>query len=176
MIQYAPRDRENALRSLSRQAVLVAAGEIGHGEIGENNAGPHVDRYRNGKGGRGSWCAHFVSWCYEEACRRRSLMPLWPHEAGAKKLARSIAEIGGWVDVEAGDVPLPGDVICWHRRPWGSWHGHIAFVDAYGLDADRLTVIDGNHGSFPAAVDRRDINRGMWRAHLYGVARIWAAG
>lgn len=171
MIHHAPPDTENALRALAQQARLIAIEEIGNGERGRNNDGPAVRRYRGG-GGLGSWCAHFVCWCYEEACRRRSMLPLWSHIGGAKKLTRRVASVGDWVP--EGGAPQPGDVIAWHRGWPISWQGHVAFVDSHDPATDTLVTLEGNSGPYPSLVKRVRYPAGRWRRRLFGVARLWA--
>ena len=103
--------------SLGAQLVITAKHEIGNGEVaGGNNRGPDIDRYRAGKGGSGSWCAAFVSWCLEQSCKElQRPMPV-TRSHGAKQLWRRAAKAGAAVK-----RPQAGDLVAWHRGPVGGW-------------------------------------------------------
>jgi len=56
--------------SVGRAALRIAVAEMNAGatELGGNNKGRWVRKYLNGLAPEGeSWCAGFVSWCYEQA-------------------------------------------------------------------------------------------------------------
>jgi len=157
---------------LGAMVLEVAREEIGNGEEGGNNAGPHVARYKRRSLGldddkdQGSWCASFLSWCIEEACGRMGIaMPIRPSH-GAKQLGKRIAAAGSKVE-----VPMPGDVVVWDRgklKPGGkpSWMGHVGIVERVELGAGTSTpsilhTIEGNVGAFPSVVRRfaHDLSR-----------------
>lgn len=129
--------------SVGQLALKIASAEVGNGEIGQNNRGRHVAKYR-GRPRGGAWCASFVGWCFEQTG------PLsFSRSHGAKRLFRQIAAQGRVLDV--GESPRAGDVFVLHRGPQGAWTGHIGFV-AHGGDGTRFAIIDGNRGLFPSAV------------------------
>jgi len=120
-------------------AVAVAKLNLGHGEEGGNNRGPHVRKYLNGMANEGSdWCAGFVSWCY-----RQSAHPMpFNYGVGARNILSQMRKRGYGVKPTENDPPRPGDVIVWWRVAPSDWRGHIGFVYAYrdGI----LTTIEGN--------------------------------
>ena len=159
-------------KDLSAMILVVAREELGNGEIGGNNAGPHVARYKSQKldatddRDRGAWCASFCSWVIAEACGRLGLdLPFRPSH-GAKQLGRRIAEAGRKLD-----APEPGCVVVWDRgrlRKNGkpSWKGHVGFCEAITYSADGTTpsilhTIEGNVGRYPSTVRRfqHDLSR-----------------
>ena len=162
-------ENPNLLRVLARQAVEIAREEIGNGETLSNNVGPAVERYRGGPGA-GSWCAHFVSWCFEEACRRRTIPLPFKRSGGAKRLVRNVAKVGR--NVGSDEWPAMGDVIAWHRGRVISWQGHVEIISGYAPESDTLLTVAGNRGSFPSVVEPVTYPRGLWRKRLYGIARL----
>lgn len=149
------------------RAIEVATEEIGEGEIGWNNSGPAIHKYRNltydDQAPRrlwGEWCSFFVGWVLEEAARRDGIvMPFrryWapgkPH-GGAKKLAIAIAEGSGRM-VNPKLIPIPGDIVVWDRGKKGSWQGHIALVSR--TVGSLVYTIEGNVGRYPAVVHERE--------------------
>lgn len=133
--------------SLGRAALRVATSEIGNGEYGGNNVGPDVDRYRThdgtgiGPGGKGSWCAVFVSFCFMRAAKLLFESLPFKTSRGAKALFKLICKAGARVS-----KPQPGDVACFHRGPKNSWKGHIAFVDWVKPDGTEFVCVEGNAG------------------------------
>jgi hypothetical protein len=153
---------------LAAMALSIAIDEIGNGEEGGNNSGPHVERYMNKKwdgddDDDGSWCAHFVSWCFEEAARRLDVDLPFRRSGGAKALYRNIKRAG-----TAPSTPMPGDVVCWDRGKPGSWQGHIGFVEK--VDNGILHTVEGNVGRYPSKAKRliHDLDR---ETRLIGFAR-----
>ncbi len=137
---------------LAAAALDVARREIGHGEEGGNNSGQFVARYHRidddgDDDDDGSWCAAFVSYCFEEGAKALGIEMPFKRSGGAKKLFSNIAATGSTVE-----DPKPGDVICWDRGTPGSWQGHIGIVES---SADGvLHTIEGNVGAYPAKVKR----------------------
>jgi hypothetical protein len=149
--------------SLGGTALEIAKSEIGHGEEGGNNRGPDVERYRAGKGGSGSWCAAFISWCLEQACKQLAReMPI-ARSHGAKQLWRRAAKAGAAVK-----TPRPGDLVCWHRGPVGGWQGHIGIVSR--VDGGTFWAVEGNRGHFPAEVE--EFEHSLGEKKLFGFARL----
>lgn len=149
------------VEALALVALEVAREELGRGELGANNAGPDVAKYR-GDDKHAAWCAAFVCWCFEEAARRLGVPMPFKRSHGAKRCYRIIGNAGAFVD-----LPMPGDVACWHRGAAGSWMGHVALVDA--VDGDLFSCIEGNRGRFPSRVARFDHELG--EPNLIGFAR-----
>ena len=144
--------------------LVVAKEEIGNGEEGGNNSGPHVAKYKsilddNDDDDDGAWCAAFVSWCAEEACRRMESTLPFKRSQGAKQLGKRIAAAGRKLD-----EPEPGCVVVWDRgklKPNGkpSWMGHIGIVER--VEDGIMHTIEGNVGRFPSKVRRfaHDLSR-----------------
>ena len=137
---------------LAAAALDVARREIGHGEEGGNNSGQFVARYHRieddgDDDDDGSWCAAFVSYCFEEGAKALGIEMPFKRSGGAKKLFGNIAVAGKTVE-----DPKPGDVICWDRGTPGSWQGHIEIVES--VSDGVLHTICGNVGAYPAKVKR----------------------
>ena len=153
---------------LGLAALQVAKDNIGQGEEGGNNSGPFVEMvlgkvYDGDPDDDGSWCAGFVSWCFEEAARGLGVSLPFNRSLGAKKLFRNIRLAGTLVD-----TPAPGDVVCWDRGQPGSWQGHIGFVSR--VSGGILYTVEGNVGTFPSKVRefQHDLSR---QGRLEGFAR-----
>jgi len=137
---------------LAAAALDIARREIGHGEEGGNNSGQFVAKYHRieddgDDDDDGSWCAAFVSYCFEEGAKTLGIEMPFKRSGGAKKLFGNIAVSGKTVE-----DPKPGDVVCWDRGTPGSWQGHIGIVES---SADGvLHTIEGNVGAYPAKVKR----------------------
>jgi hypothetical protein len=161
-----------ALRYLMEQAVVAAKGEIGKGEAGSNNSGDDVVKYRRGVDDKGSWCAAFVCWCFEEAAAATGLYLPFNRTHGAKKLYRSVLKVGH----EVAHKPVPGSVICWDRGSLANdpnpWQGHVGIVAQYLNATDELVWIDGNVGSFPARC-ARCCNRPVSGGSVSKVSPVW---
>jgi hypothetical protein len=154
---------------LAKLALSIAVEELGNGEEGGNNSGPHVEGYMGKKWDNdddddGAWCAHFVSWCFEQAAKRLKVKLPFKRSGGAKALFRNIKRSGH----ETKD-PLPGDVVCWDRGKRGSWQGHIGFVEK--AENGIVYTIEGNVGRYPSKVKRltHDIDKDD---RLIGFARV----
>ena len=155
--------------SLALTALEVAIEEIGKGEEGGNNSGPHIAKYKlieddGDPDDDGAWCAAFLSWCIEEACRRLGEeMPL-KRSQGAKRLFKNTGKAGAFVS-----QPRPGDLVCWDRGAPGSWQGHIGIVEK--VEEGVLYTVEGNVGRYPSKVRRfmHDLNR---QSRLEGFARL----
>jgi hypothetical protein len=137
---------------LGQRALEVAIREIGNGEEGGNNSGPQVAKYHGiqddgDPDDDGSWCASFVSWCFEEAARELGVSLPFERSGGAKQLFRNITSTG-----EVVSKALPGDVVLWDRGEPGSWQGHIGIVEH--VEGGLLHTLEGNVGAFPARVRR----------------------
>lgn len=147
-----------ARSELGLAALAVARLELGNGEAGANNVGPHVDRYRTGldgeRGPGGAWCAAFVSYCLEIGSRKLGRPCPVVRSHRAKTLFARCVKVGRLVD-----VPLPGDIACFHRGAENAPTGHIAIVSrglhqSTGVNVPAATyhTIDGNKGRYPAPV------------------------
>jgi hypothetical protein len=141
--------------SLPEMALVVANEELGNGEGGTNNMGPHVRRYCGREGV--SWCAGFAGYCYEQAALRLGVALPFSRSLGAKKLVRNVAAVRpgphyAGVRRESYLSARPGDLIAWHRGKAGSWQGHVELVER--LDGGIVHTIGGNVGPYPARVRR----------------------
>jgi hypothetical protein len=158
---------------LALEAVAVAYEQLGQGEEGKNNSGPVVKKYTRGK--EASWCAAFLSWCFEIACaclERQGLIIAAPERShGAKGFSRNVAKLGVSVDLTK-DYPQPGDVIAWHRGQEITWRGHTGIVFGYENETDTLYTIEGNTGDYPSKVKIKVYRNGSWRKKLYKLARM----
>mgnify|MGYP003153781975 FL=1 len=153
---------------LGLAALEVAIEEIGLGEEGGNNSGPHVAKYKlqedDGPDDDGAWCAAFISWCIEEACRRLGVEMPFKRSQGAKRLFKNAGNAGSFTS-----TPRPGDLICWDRGTPGSWQGHIGIVEK--IDGSIVHTVEGNVGRYPSVVRRfmHDLDR---QSRLEGFARL----
>lgn len=177
-LEITPVEKPNLLKLLALNMLDVAEKEIGNGEEGANNMGPHIDRYAKKKGTKGSWCAAFVSYCGEAAAADMKVRLPWRRSHGAKTLFRRIGDAGYFVEADEGGVPAPGDAVCWDRgakkangKP--DWRGHIGLVKSYDEATDTLVTIEGNRGPYPAKVAEFTYTNGKWRKRLEGLARMW---
>ena len=127
-----------------RAALKMAIKEMKAGakEIGGNNRGPWVRKYLDGLAPEGSsWCAAFVSWCYNLNPRG---MP-FNYSLGAREVLRQFKRKGWDYKVDAGVLPEPGDIVCWWRENYSGWKGHIGFV--HKVEDGYLYTIEGNKKS-----------------------------
>ena len=154
---------------LGLAALEVAKREVGNGEEGGNNIGPHLDRYRGGQGAKGSWCAAFIFYCILTASIGRGRPCPVKRTHGARKLFRRCVA-AGWL-VDYADVQ-PGDVVCWARGPEGSWQAQIGIVSVVVWDRDGepagFKYIAGNEGRYPSKVEEHEGHR----RRLIGFARV----
>ena len=154
---------------LASVTLQIAIEEIGKGEEGGNNSGPHVAKYKlieddGDPDDDGAWCAAFLSWCVEEACRRLDLDMPFKRSQGAKRLFKNAGKAGAFVS-----SPRPGDLVCWDRGTPGSWQGHIGIVEK--VEEGILYTVEGNVGRYPSKVRRfmHDLDR---QTRLEGFARF----
>ena len=128
--------------------VRVAAMELGNGEEGSNNSGRHIQRYRMGmkRRGGGEWCAAFVSYCLHRSGYATKIQPA----LAARAIVRNITKAGG----TKSRVPSVGSVALWARGAV-PWHGHVGIVSR--IEGDRVWVIEGNIGKYPAKVAEREV-------------------
>lgn len=171
MPSIAAHETPNILRTLSLEALEVCRGEIGNGEIGGNNRGPHVERYRGGKRGNAPWCAALQYFALEQAANRLGCKPPFERTHLAKGFGDRAAKMGRWL--RSDEQPQRGDWIVWHRGKRLTRKGHIGIVADYKADSDQLRTIEGNVGLPPASVQVFTYRAGLWRQKLYGVARLW---
>jgi len=155
--------------ALGLKALEIATKELGNGEIGGNNSGPHIARYKGipddgNPDDDGAWCASFVSYCCKLAADELNVKLPFKTSHGAKGLYKRISKAGS-----KATYPMPGDVVCWDRGAPGSWQGHIGFVEKY--EHGRIYTIEGNSGRFPSVVKRRnhDLNT---ETRLIGFGRM----
>lgn len=135
-----------------RAALKVALAEMNAGasEEGGNNRGPWVKKYLNGFADEGnSWCAGFVSWCYQQSS---TPMP-FRYSVGAQSI-RNKFKAKGWGFDAADTPPEPGDIVVWWRGTTRSWQGHIGLV--HHCSDGILYTVEGNKGNFPAPVRQFD--------------------
>lgn len=125
--------------ALAALAVAIAEYNLGHGEVGGNNRGPHVRKYLDGRADEGkNWCAALVSWCYRETGRP---MP-FDYSLGARDIRNQCRHKGLDFEPTVSNPPRAGDLIIWWRVAPSSWQGHIGFVLDYRDGV--LTTIEGN--------------------------------
>jgi hypothetical protein len=130
------------------------------GEEGENNSGPWVHKYTQGKDAL--WCAHFVSWCIANACDKVGKDRLLKHTGWARGLYKLAGKAGEFVD-----TPLPGDIACWKR---GAVGGHVGIVSGVAVCGRIFWSIEGNRGNFPSRVD--EFKHALGEDRLMGFARL----
>jgi hypothetical protein len=133
----------NALQ-IARQEFARGAGET----VGDN-LGPDIDRYRavTHADAGASWCASFVSFCFDKA--NPGAMPFAP-EAGARALLKEFQDKGWDYQASVESPPAPGDIIVWWRESLASWKGHIGLIASY--EHGIVKTIEGNRGAFPSKV------------------------
>ena len=158
--------------------VMIEEMRVGAGEVGGNNRGPDLDRYRRGGSG-GAWCAALISYAYEVVCDRHGMQMPFARSRGAKRLFARIAAAGEIVPLvisgPAADIsiPEPGDTVAWHRGRSGgrwNWTGHIGIVSRVSVGAGRYWSIEGNVGPYPARV--REYRHDLIDDRRVGFARI----
>lgn len=162
---------------LGMMASRLAEEEIGNGEVGRNNHGPHVRRW-----GRGhddiAHCSAFVCYQLEEAIKEfadderydalRALFadPRWQKwRLVAKRAWHELGKIGHHVA-----LPLPGDIPLFERGRDGDWHGHLAITRGVTLGSDEFLDVEANVGKFPAKVKK--IPRRLGHGRLIGFVRL----
>jgi hypothetical protein len=154
--------------SLGEEALRIAILEIGNGEVGGNNSGPHIAKYKGiaddgNPDDDGAWCASFVGWCFETAARNLGVELPFRRSHGAKRIFQYIGDSGDYVT-----MPAAGDVVCWDRGVKGSWQGHIGIVEK--IENGILYTVEGNVGRYPSIVRRFQHNMDL-QTRLEGFAR-----
>ena len=154
-------------------ALEIAIENIGNGEEGGNNSGGFVEmlhgkNYDGDPDDDGSWCAAFISHCFEIACGRLGVLMPFKRSGGAKRLYRNIGDAGEFINSEFIEEPRPGDVVCWDRGVKGSWQGHIGIVEK--CENGILYTVEGNVGRYPSVVQRFSHNLDL-QPRLEGFAR-----
>ncbi len=157
-----------ALAHLQQTVVVVARRELGHGEEGGNNCGPDVVRYRRGVNDKGSWCAAFVSYAWEEAAAETGLYLPFKRSHGAQRLYKAIRAVGH----EVSAVPRIGACVCWERPEAGAWAGHVGIVVGFDATSNTLVTVEGNRGRFPSRVAEFTYPEGRWLNRLIGIASL----
>ena len=133
-------------------ALQIAKQELASraGETGGDNLGPDIDRYRavTHAGAGESWCASFVSYCFDKGNPDHH-MPFAP-EAGARALLKEFQDKGWDYQASLESPPAPGDIFVWWRESLASWKGHIGLIASY--EHGIVKTIEGNRGPFPSKV------------------------
>lgn len=124
--------------------VRVCLEELGKGELGGNNQGDDVDRYRFGRE-HGAWCAWYLCWCLHEACGRLGMDVPIKLTGGARRLWKRVGRAGTFTD-----YPVVGSVWCEKRGP--VWRGHVGLVVAVDRAGGTFTTVEGNKGRYPSKV------------------------
>ncbi len=155
--------------ALGLEMLDVAIEELGKGEVGSNNVGPHVAKYKQVIGihnpeDAGAWCAALMSYCLVTASDRMQYTPKTAVSGGAKALYNNACQAGLRLD-----YPIPGALVCWDRGTPGSWQGHIGIVEKY--EGGILHTIEGNKGAVPAKVRRCTYDLST-EGRLMGFARV----
>lgn len=161
-MQQAQRYMENALDRARQQAMQVpkwdsyvgpkedigskivrfAEKELGNCEVGGENRGPHVERYRSASGNSavGSpWCADFVSYVMNEATPG-----LIKPSAMAASVSSQFKKAGAYHQ-EGTYTPQKGDLVVFesYDKTRGKHVGHVGIVT--GVDKDgTIHTIEGN--------------------------------
>ncbi len=172
-------ERKRALtpvpQSLGMRALACAISDIGKGEEGGNNVGLYVSMLRTESGlswSKGPWCAVACSaWLVRAAKPMPSLVAA---SASAKTLFDNACLMEG---ARVISIPEPGALICWKRRnALGIAIGHhIAFVEKFDAEWNRLHTVDGNRnqrGQRFARVDRFQHPQGSWERDLVGMVAL----
>ena len=150
-------------------AVTIARRDIGASEFGGNNAGPDVERFRDGHGGDGAWCAAATYWWLNEAAKALGHPMPFKRTHGARKLFKR-AVASGWL-VKKQHLQ-PGDLVLWSRGR-KAWQGHIGIVSKVEWTNDgkvkRWWAVCGNEGRYPAPVQETEKTKSK---RLVGFARV----
>ena len=166
------RTRQSILGSETLKAMRE---EIGNGEVGGNNCGPHIRRW-GGKQGA-SWCAVVIDYAVGKACQRLNRQKPFGKSTGARQLFRRCVSSGGML-VQLEDIE-PGDLVLFDRgdpaRPGDDWKAHIGIVSRVERDVHEDVAswhyFAGNEGP-PLAVVKE--HEGTHRARRIGFARLAA--
>jgi hypothetical protein len=140
-------------------AVNLAIKELGHGEEGSNNAGPHIEKYLNHLvEPPANWCTAFVCWIYYQAFGAPIyLNPPFEYTLSARNLLNQFSYSHNpkiWTDEIK---PKRGDLIFFWRDKPNSWMGHVGIIEYVG--PKWIGTIEGNKGSFPSKVSRHKYDK-----------------
>jgi hypothetical protein len=157
---------------LKELALQIAIGELGNGEEGKNNAGPHIEKYLNGLAEPpANWCAAFVSWCYTQAAEINHYIVPFQYSLSARAIMTEIKTTGKKMQdlVSFSKTnPKAGDLVFFWRDNPNSWMGHVGIIAFAGLNS--INVIEGNVGKFPSKVKftlyKRDHERLLGYGHI----------
>jgi len=127
-----------AMLARAETPLAIAQSQIGLGEIGGNNQGIYIRQYLNGHENL-PWCAGFVSYCIKKS---GSKLPYTLRARDYLKLGQKVYN------------PRSGDLIVFGRQGGG----HIGIIEK--VLQDRIIVIEGNRGDYPAKVQRVVYKRG----------------
>ncbi len=127
-----------------KKVLSIAAGEIGVMEDPpHSNSGPEVDQYlaRVGLEGGYAWCAAFVYWCFDEACKKLNrknpvyktagVLNLWNNSTAKKILSADAYAKPSLIN--------PGQIFI---MSYGGGLGHTGIVEK--VSGGFLTTIEGN--------------------------------
>lgn len=159
---------------LGRKILEYAIAEMvrGAGESEGNNQGADVAKYHRVDPDklttRWAWCAAFVSWCIEQACKELGIDAPVEYSGGARHIFKLFKKLGLTYSLE-NDTPQPGDLVVWWRESRTSWKGHIGIVLKY--EDGILYTIEGNRGGFPSRVRGYDYV-GSRMKKLVGFCRV----
>lgn len=140
--QTAPQTSAQNGSGLGRKALGVAEGEAARGVQEEpkgSNDGPRVREYQRGSGGN-YWCAHFVSWCVNQA----GSSP-FGHTGSVATLRKWGQNNGRYTPVSQAH-PQPGDIFTKSRtdKQGRVVGGHTGFVLDYDPKGRRMRTVEGN--------------------------------
>jgi len=117
--------------------------ELGNGEEGGNNMGPHIIRYYNGKTDEGqAWCMPFVSYCMLQVGYFDNDLFLEYH-ISARKAWNEYRKVFEVTDPQLGD-------LAFYSRPPQTWTGHVGIVSE--VNPATYKNIEGNVGAYPSKV------------------------
>lgn len=158
--------------NLGEATLRILEQEIGNGEEGANNAGFHINKYRQGRDVHGPWCARFIYWGLLQASwatgRRRCIVRA---TGSARKLAARIASKGRYIG--SIEWAQPGDILLWERH--GGMHINI-FAEwtqpLIDIDSKYYNTLDGNKGHFPAVVRTHNHKVSEWSPAPTSVIRL----
>ncbi len=149
---------------LGAAALMVARQELGRGELGTNNGGFDVVRYRRGVDDNSAWCAAFMSFCIEEGAASLKRPCPVKRSHGAKRL---IARV---LDADGTRIMLPevGSLALWHRGVEGAATGHVGIVSR--VEMGSWWSVEGNKGTFPSRV--REYQHELGEPNFLGFVRL----
>ena len=138
---------------LGAKIVAAAEVELGHGEVGYDNQGPDVHRYKavtHHITDNKAWCADFASYILH-----KTAPGLIDPTSLAMKLKSQFAAHHAFFAADSDYKPKPGDLILFGAKS-NVHHGHVGFVT--GVDADgTVHTIEGNK----AAPEYKNLKEGV---------------